>query len=121
MTANIQPPFLIELLCNKAVMQHQGAISDTEDLVLVTFKSTRYIKNGEVLNLAETQPAITLAAPVQIPMPFVLISECRLAVSDPTPGRMAFINAALSGFNGAFGGVLAGIVLQIDQVIWEDL
>lgn len=121
MTANIQPPHLIHLLCNKAVIQHQGSISDAEDLVLITFKSTQYVLDSSTLDIPASQPPITLASPVQIPMPFALLAECRLAVSDPSPERMQLINMYLGNFSGAFGGVLQGISLQIDQVIWEDV
>ena len=121
MTATIHPPLIQEILINKAVMQQQGAISADQDLILVTFKSTQFIKNNAIHDLPASQPAITVALPVQIPMPFDIIADCRLAVSDPNPDRMSRINNHLALYSGQFGGILEGMNLQINQIEWQDL
>lgn len=121
MTANIEHPLVREILINKAVMQQQGSISAEQELILVTFKSTQFRVDQEVLDLPNTQPAITVALPVQIPMPFDLIAECRFAVTDPNDERMNKINTYLSNYDGAFGGILQGMSIRINQVEWQDL
>jgi len=122
MTGNITGQFVAGLIANKVVIQEQGAIDAGTNMVLISFKSTRYRgADGQEYDLPTGQAPVLLANPIQMPMPFELLAACRMECVSSDPDRLTQINVALSQFDGYFGGVLSGLEIRLDSLIFENI
>lgn len=122
MTGNITGGYIAGLVVNKVVIQEQGAIDAGTNMVLISFKSTRYVgEDGMEYDLPNGQAPILVANPIQMPMPFELLASCRLECVASDPDRLLGINVALSEFDNQFGGVLSGLKIRVDSIIFENV